>query len=70
MPLYEYTCKDCSIDFETLVFTSEAIINIPKGWKARETYRVLGINEFEETFELAPPEKEFAQYTRVRFKRQ
>ncbi len=36
-----------------LVFTSEAIENLPPGWRARETYVVLGPDEFEEVFELA-----------------
>ncbi len=66
----DYVLESISPDKKTLIFTSEAIINIPKGWKARETYRILGVNEFEETFELAAPDKEFAVYTKVKFKRQ
>jgi hypothetical protein len=53
----------------TLVFTSEAIENIPPGWRARETYVVLGPDEFEEVFELAEPGKPFALYSRARLKR-
>jgi len=30
MPLYEYTCTDCSTDFETLVFTSDEKVECPK----------------------------------------
>ncbi|HQR08517.1 MAG TPA: zinc ribbon domain-containing protein [Gemmatales bacterium] len=30
MPLYEYTCTDCSTDFETLVFTSNEKVECPK----------------------------------------
>lgn len=52
-----------------LVFTSEAIENIPPGWRARETYVVLGPDEFEEVFELAGPGKPFELYSRARFKR-
>jgi hypothetical protein len=52
-----------------LVFTSEAIENIPPGWRARETYVVLGPDEFEEIFELAPPDKGFELYSRARFTR-
>ncbi len=52
-----------------LVFTSEAIENIPSGWRARETYTALGPDEFEEVFELAGPEKPFELYSRVRLKR-
>ena len=52
-----------------VVFTSEAIENIPAGWRARETYRVLGPDEFIELFELAEPGKEFSRYTESRFRR-
>jgi len=52
-----------------LVFTSEAIENIPAGWRARETYVVLGPDEFEEVFELAGPGKPFEMYSRARLKR-
>jgi len=30
MPLYEYSCKDCSTEFETLVFSSEEKVECPK----------------------------------------
>ena len=52
-----------------LVFTTEAIENIPAGWRARETSIVLGSDEFEEVFELAEPGKEFELYSRARLKR-
>jgi len=52
-----------------LVFTSEAIENIPPGWRARETYVVLGPEEFEQVFELAGPGKPFELYSRARLKR-
>ena len=51
------------------VFTSEAIENIPPGWRARETYVVLGANEFDEVFELAEPGKPFEQYSGARLRR-
>jgi hypothetical protein len=51
------------------VFTTEAIENIPPGWRARETYVVLGPDEFEEVFELAGPGKMFELYSRARLKR-
>jgi hypothetical protein len=54
---------------ERLVFTSEAIENIPPGWRARETYVVLGPDQFEEIFELAEPGQDFATYSRSRFTR-
>lgn len=53
------------IDFET-----EAIENIPAGWRARERWRIVSGDEFVESFELAPPGKDFAPYSEIRFKRQ
>ena len=52
-----------------LAFTSEAIENIPFGWRARETYIVHGPDEFEEVFELAESGKPFELYSRTRLKR-
>jgi hypothetical protein len=52
-----------------LVFTTEAIENIPAGWRARETYVVHGPDEFEEIFELAESGKPFELYSRARLKR-
>ena len=53
---------------DRLVFTTEAIENIPAGWRARETY-VVAADRLEETFELAEPGKEFAVYSRNRLTR-
>lgn len=63
----DYVLESISADKKTLVFTSENIVNIPNGWRARETYRILGPNEFEETFDLAPPDKPFEVYSKVKF---
>jgi hypothetical protein len=52
-----------------LRFVSEAIENISPGWRARESYRILGPDEFFETFELAEPGKDFELYTESRLKR-
>lgn len=51
------------------VFVSEAIENIPGGWRARETYRIVSGDEFVEVFELAAPGQEFQVYSEQRFKR-
>ena len=64
----EYVRDDQSPS-DRLVFTTSAIENIPSGWRARETYVVVGPDEFEEVFELAPPDKEFELYSRTRLKR-
>jgi hypothetical protein len=53
----------------TVVFETEALENLPRGWKARESYEVVSPNEFVETFELAEPGAEFKLYSRSRFKR-
>jgi len=65
----DYMLESISADKKTLIYTTESIVNIPKGWRARETYHILNKNEFEETFELAPPDKPFALYTKVKFTR-
>jgi THAP4-like, heme-binding beta-barrel domain len=52
-----------------IVFTSEAIENIPPGWRARETYRIEPTGELVEVFELAEPGKEFSVYSETRLKR-
>lgn len=65
----QYVVSSISADRKTVVFETESIENIPPGWRARETYRILNENEFVETFELAQPGKEFAVYTENRFKR-
>jgi hypothetical protein len=52
-----------------LVFETEALENVPLGWKARETYEILSPDEFIETFELAQGDGAFELYSRSRFKR-
>lgn len=65
----QYVLTSLSPDGKTIVFETESIENIPAGWRARETYRILGENEFVETFELAEPGKEFSVYSENHFKR-
>lgn len=50
-------------------FTTEAIENIPPGWRARETYVVHGRDAFEEIFELAEAGKPFEVYSRAQLRR-
>ena len=52
-----------------VVMISEAIENIPKGYRARETYVQVGPAELEEIFEMAEPGKDFEVYSRARLKR-
>lgn len=53
----------------TVVFESEALENVPAGWRARETYEVVSGDEFTETFELAQGNGTWSVYSRARFKR-
>lgn len=62
----QYKLDSISADKKTLVFVSEAIENIPAGWRAKETYKLLNNGEFEETFELAEPGQEYQPYSRVK----
>ena len=52
-----------------VVFESEALENVPSGWKARETYEVVSPDEFVETFELASGSGAYEVYSQARFKR-
>jgi hypothetical protein len=56
-------------DVKTIVFLSEAIENIPAGYRARETYTILSRDEFTERFEIAEPGKDFELYSEAHFKR-
>ena len=56
-------------DDKTIVFVSEAIENIPAGYRARETYSILSGDEFTERFEIAEPSKDFELYSEARLKR-
>jgi hypothetical protein len=52
-----------------LVFETESIENIPAGFRARETYTIVGNDEFVERFEVADPGRDFALYSEARLKR-
>lgn len=65
----QYVASVTALDGAQLVFESEAIENIPAGWRARETYRFSGANSFEEIFELAEPGKDFTLYSHARLRR-
>ena len=65
----QYVSQTPATDAKTLVFLSEGIENIPTGWRARETYRIISNDEFIEVFELAAPGKDFEVYTENHLKR-
>ncbi len=52
----------------SLVFESEALENVPRGWKARERYQFISTDEFVETFEIASTGP-YEIYSRAHFKR-
>ncbi len=65
----QYVEESLTPDGKKLVFVTEAIENIPTGWRARETYQFLNDNEFTERFELAAPGQDFKLYSESAFKR-
>lgn len=65
----QYVHDSTSEDGKTIVFVTEAIENIPPGWRARETYSLQAPNELIERFELAEPGKEFELYSETRLRR-
>jgi hypothetical protein len=58
-----------TVDATAVVFETESIENIPAGWRARETYRVVGPDDVIERFELAEPGKDFTLYSEARLRR-
>jgi hypothetical protein len=66
----QYRSEMIAPDGKTLVFTAEALENLPAGFRAKETYKIISNDEFVEVFELAAPGKEFAVYSENHFKRQ
>ncbi len=65
----QYVLEEISQDGKKLVWVTEAIENIPPGWRARETYLIKGPNEFTEEFDLAEPGHDFEPYTQSEFTR-
>jgi hypothetical protein len=60
---------DASTTAGTVVFSSQSIENIPAGFRARETCRLISADEIEEVFEMAEPGKDFTVYSRTRLRR-
>lgn len=65
----QFVMAAMSDDGKTFTFTSESFENIPAGWRARETYKLISDDEFVELFELAEPGKDFETYTENRYRR-
>ncbi len=66
----EYVLQDQASDPKTFVFVSESIENIPAGYRARLTYRIIDRDSFEQTFDLAPAGQEFTCYSKGIMRRQ
>jgi hypothetical protein len=65
----QYVLDSLSADNKTMVFVSEAIENVPEGWRARVSFMIQNENEFYETFELAAPAKDFSEILKNKWKR-
>jgi hypothetical protein len=65
----QYVADSVAVSPDSIVFRSESIENIPAGFRARETYRILGPDEFVERFEIAEPGKDFTVYSEARLER-
>jgi hypothetical protein len=65
----QFVTTSVSEDGKPITFTSENIENIPAGWRARETYKLINADEFIEIFELAEPGKDFEKYSENRYRR-
>lgn len=61
--------QEPSTDDKKIVFVSEAIENIPAGYRARETYTIVSRDEVIERFEVAEPGRDFALYSEAHLKR-
>jgi hypothetical protein len=60
------------IESSSLSNTQSVVVNssrVPAGFRARETYKILGPDEFNEVFEIAEPGKDFELYSEGHFKR-
>lgn len=58
----QYVLDSISSDKKHLVFNSEALENVPAGWRARVTIIITGDDTFLEFFELARPGMGFETY--------
>ena len=65
----QYVLDSLSPDGKTFVFVTESMENIPAGWRAKVTYKILNEDEFSVIFEFAAPEKDFEVYSENCLKR-
>ena len=67
--IVQWLITSISDDGKTIILDSEAVENIPKSMRTRLTYKIIGDNEFTETYEIAEPGKDLAAYYVKNFKR-
>jgi len=65
----QYTLDSLSEDGNTIVFITEAIENVPEGFRARYIFTREGDDVFVEKFDLASPGKEFSPMIENRWTR-
>src|ERR1044072_6899561 len=65
----QYVLSSMGADNKASSWDTESIENIEPGWRGRERYKIVSKDEFVETFELAPPGKDFAHFNEITFKR-
>lgn len=66
----QYVLDQIDSEGKTFVFLSESMENLPPGFHARKTYKILNEREFTDTFELAPPGNDLEEYVKIRCRRQ
>lgn len=64
-----YILSAMGADNKPTSWETRSIENLEPGWRARESYKFVSADEFVETFELAPPGKDFFVFTQTTFKR-
>ena len=65
----QYLLKSIAEGGQSISFVTEEIENISPSWQAKESYRIIGPDEFVEVFEVASQGKEFEIYSENRFQR-
>ena len=65
----QYVLDRMDPDGKTIVFVTESMENLPAGFHARKTYRIVNAGEFTDTFELAPPGQDLETYVETRCQR-
>ena len=65
----QYVLVESDPENGRFVFETEAMENMPEGWRARTTYEFEGEDQFREIFDLARPGEEWANFVTTQFAR-